>query len=160
MGDRAVIVSLQVARKISGSSFLARRLSGCRNTMGAMASRVLLIDDHSAVLEFVGKLLAERYEVTVRRHALDIVSDFDRLGDPVVVLDVSMPELDGIEAAKLLQARRPHARIVFLSSDSGPHQVEAAIAAGGRILINKTRAAQDLVPAIEAALTSDLAADE
>lgn len=97
------------------------------------------------------RLLAGRYEVTLREDALDIVADFERLDEPVVVLDISMPKLDGFAAARILKGRHPQARIVFFSSDPSPRKIEEASAVGGCGYVIKTRAAAELVPAIEAA---------
>ena len=114
--------------------------------------QVLVIDDHLQIREMTSRLLASRYDVTVKPNALDIVSDFERLNEPVVVLDIWMPQMDGFTAAAVLKDEHPEARIIFLSSDHNPGAVAKAFALGGTAFVIKTRAAVELVPAIEAAL--------
>jgi DNA-binding NarL/FixJ family response regulator len=114
--------------------------------------QVLVIDDHRQIREMTAQLLSGRFEVTVREDALSIVDDFELLEEPVVVLDISMPKLDGLSAARILKDRHPEARIVFFSSDPSPRKIAEASALGGCAYIVKTRGVADLVPAIQAAM--------
>ena len=114
--------------------------------------QVLVIDDHRQIREMASRLLAGRYDVTLRADALDIVADFERLHQPVVVLDISLPTLDGFAAARLLKRRHPEAKIVFFSSDPNPRTVQEAFALGGSAYVVNTLAVAELIPAIEAAI--------
>lgn len=100
----------------------------------------------------MSRLLSGRFEVTLRADALSIVDDFERLGEPVVVLDISMPKLDGFSAARILKRRHPEARIVFFSSDASPGKIAEVSTLDGCDYVVKKRAEDDLVPAIEAAI--------
>ena len=115
--------------------------------------RLLLIDDDPGVLVMLSALLEERFEVTVRQDALAIVEDFKSLEPALVLLDVAMPEVDGLTAARRLKSRHPEARIVFLSGDTSSATVKAAEKAGGCGFVMKTLAAPFLIPALEAALS-------
>ena len=112
--------------------------------------KILFIDDHPQIQELMSRRLRGLYDVTVRSHAANIVSDFERLDKPVVVLDVWMPKMDGFTAATLLKVKHPDARIIFLSSDESPDLIAKAYALGGCAYVVKSRAAAELVPAIEA----------
>lgn len=114
--------------------------------------KVLVIDDHPEIQKAIARRLAGRYDVTTKPHALDVVSDFERLNEPIVVLDVWMPEMDGLIAATKLKEKHPEARIIFISSDESPELVSKALALGGSAYVVKSRAATELVRAIEAVL--------
>ena len=120
-----------------------------------MRPPILVIDDQVAVLERVNRLLSEQYEVFVREDAATILEDFERLGDPIVVLDISLIGMNGFTAARILISRHPKARIVFLSGHWGHAYVAAAFDAGGIGYVLKTSAPKDLGSAIEAAIRGD-----
>lgn len=115
-------------------------------------TKVLVIDDHLEIQKAIARRLAGRFDVTVKPHALDVVSDFESLGKPVVVLDVWMPEVDGITAASKLKEKHPEAPIIFISSDESPELVAKARALGAAAYVVKSRIATELVRAIEAVL--------
>jgi DNA-binding NarL/FixJ family response regulator len=116
-------------------------------------ARVLLADDHEAFLEVETRLLKPEFEVveTVRdgRAAVEAAA---RLAPDVVVLDISMPVLDGIEAIRLLRAAGARAKFVFLTVHSDEDYVRAALAAGAVGYVIKSRLASDLLPALREAL--------
>lgn len=116
--------------------------------------KVLVIDDHPETQKAIARRLAGRFDVTVKPHALHVVSDFESLGKPVVVLDVWMPEVDGLTAAAKLKEKHPDARIIFISSDETPELVAKALALGASAYVVKSRAATELVRAIEAVLAA------
>jgi DNA-binding NarL/FixJ family response regulator len=116
-------------------------------------ARVLLADDHGDFLEIAARLLAPEFEVVHQaadgRAALDAAS---RLRPDVVVLDVAMPVLNGIEVAQRLQAAACAARVVVLTVHDDPDYLRAAIAAGALGYVVKCRLASDLLPALRAAV--------
>ena len=115
--------------------------------------RVLIADDHQQMREYVrGLLSADCCEV------LDAVSDGQaalegalKLRPDVVVLDISMPVLNGIQAAKRLREANPDARIVFLTVDKDPDTCHAALETGALGYVLKPRLGADLIPAIRLA---------
>jgi len=115
--------------------------------------RVLIADDHPAILECVSEILSHDYEVVAAvgdgRAAIDAAA---ALLPDVVVLDISMPVLNGFEAAARLSncARAP--RIVFLTMHEDPAFVEAARNVGACGYVVKRTVAAQLVPAIRLAL--------
>ena len=82
----------------------------------------------------------------------ELLAEAERLDPDVIVLDITMPRLDGIEAARLLQRSQRPARLVFLTVHEDADYARAALDAGGLGYVVKTRLASDLLPAIRAAL--------
>lgn len=115
--------------------------------------RVLLADDHKQMREYVRDFLsADSCEVVAS------VSDGDAAVEAaakflpeVVVLDISMPGLNGIEAARRLQAAHPAIKIVFLTVENDPDTCRLALDTGACGYVLKSRLATDLIPAIQLA---------
>ena len=85
----------------------------------------------------------------------ELLAEAERLHPDVIVLDITMPRLDGIEAARQLRRSQPPARLVFLTVYEDADYVRAALDAGGLGYVVKTRLASDLLPAIRAALADE-----
>jgi len=102
--------------------------------------RVLIADDHLQVLDAVSNLLAGSFDVvgavTDGRRALD---EALRMDPDVVVLDISMPELDGFQTLEEMRRFGLRAKVVFLSMHEGEEYVEAAVHAGARGFVPKSR---------------------
>jgi DNA-binding NarL/FixJ family response regulator len=115
--------------------------------------RVLLADDHPLLLERVKVLLQSTFEVVgVAHDGLEMVNKAMRLSPDIIVADISMPELDGIQAAHRLQEMGAKAAIVFLTIHESPQFVEACLAEGALGFVLKSQMRADLIPAINAAL--------
>jgi DNA-binding NarL/FixJ family response regulator len=115
--------------------------------------RVLLADDHPAVLALTAAVLADEHLVVGRvGDGYELLAEAERLHPDVIVLDITMPRLDGIEAARQLRRSNRAARLVFLTVHEDADYARAALDAGGLGYVVKTRLASDLVPAIRAAL--------
>lgn len=117
--------------------------------------RVLIVDDFGPWREFVIEQLTQQSHVRV----LDCVSDgleavqkAEELQPDLILLDIGLPSLDGIEAARQIRKRVPKAKIVFVSSDSDPDVVRAAFLAGGLGYILKSDAGGALLTGMEAVL--------
>jgi DNA-binding NarL/FixJ family response regulator len=111
--------------------------------------RVLLADDNEAILDRVMTLLAADCDVVgaVRdgRQALEAVQD---LKPDVLVLDISMPVMNGIETAHLLKEAGAKVRIVFLTVHDDPNFAREALETGALGYVLKPRIASDLMAAI------------
>jgi len=116
--------------------------------------RVLLADDNIQVLEYVRDFLTTNCceVVGVVTDGQAAVGAVGRLLPDVLVLDLSMPVLNGIEAAKLMKQANPSIRIVFLTVEKDPDTCRAALEAGGCGYVLKPRLATDLIPAIKLAM--------
>lgn len=118
-----------------------------------MPKRLLLADDHALMLEGLARLLAGEFEVIgTASNGRIVVEEALRLNPDVVVLDVGMPELNGIEAARRLAKLLPSAKIVFVTQQLSPAYLHAAFTAGARAYVAKQSAASELVTAIRMAL--------
>lgn len=114
--------------------------------------RILLGDDHPLMLSGISGLLAQHYDIVGTApdgHAL--VGAAIALRPDIVVLDVSMPVLNGIDAAGRIRAALPEAIIVFLSMHANPMYLRKAFDAGASAYVLKTGAAEELLTALEQA---------
>ena len=119
----------------------------------AQKARVLLADDHAALLAQSANLLMGEFEIVgFTANGLDLVKAALRLDPDAVVLDITMPGLDGMEAARRLQAAGCRAKLVFLTVHEDPDYLHAALEAGGTGYVVKTRLALDLIDAVHEAL--------
>lgn len=82
----------------------------------------------------------------------ELLAEAERLHPDVIVLDITMPRLDGIKAARQLRRSHRCARLVFLTVHEDADYARAALDAGGLGYVVKARLASDLLPAIRAAL--------
>jgi DNA-binding NarL/FixJ family response regulator len=115
--------------------------------------RVLLADDHPAVLALTAVALAGQcFVVGSVGDGRALLAEAERLHPDVIVLDITMPRLDGIEAARQLRRSHRPARLVFLTVHEDADFARAALDAGGLGYVVKARLASDLLPAIRAAL--------
>ncbi len=118
-----------------------------------MLPRVLLADDHPAVLNRVASLLESTCEIVGKvvdgRALLEASTN---LHPEILVVDISMPVMSGIEVAQQLKKSGDKAKIVFLTVHEDPDFVQAAMAAGACGYVIKSRLATDLLSAIRAAL--------
>ncbi len=116
-------------------------------------TRILLADDHPAVLDKLAHLLGDAYEVVGSvSNGQAAVDAAVRECPDVVLMDISMPVMNGIEAAEQLIRMRTKAKIVFLTVHDDPDFVRAALATGAAGYVLKSLMATDLFPAIREAL--------
>jgi len=112
--------------------------------------RLLMADDHTLVLEGISKLLENDFELvgTVEDgHAL--LRAAAQLRPDVILLDISMPLLNGIEACRQLVKLMPKTRVIFLTMHTDVVYVEEAFRAGGAGYLLKRSAASELTSAID-----------
>jgi DNA-binding NarL/FixJ family response regulator len=116
-------------------------------------ARVLVADDHQSLLDRVVSLLDHEFEIvgTVTDGAA-LVQAEATLSPDLLVIDISMPGMSGLEAASRIRRRGSHAVVVCLTAHQEPEIVEAAWRAGVLGYVTKTSLAQDLLPAVRAAL--------
>ena len=114
-----------------------------------MKPKLLIAEDHPAMRAMVTSLLQRDFDVlAIVANGEAAVEAANNLLPDVLVLDVSMPILNGTDAAKRLKLEGSKAKIVFLSVSSDVDQVTACFAAGGVAYVSKTRMDVDLVYAI------------
>ncbi|MCZ6690563.1 MAG: response regulator transcription factor [Planctomycetota bacterium] len=117
------------------------------------APRVVLADDHLLILDAFEKLLEPECEVvgkvTDGRALLDIVPD---LNPDVVILDISMPNLNGLAAARKLRESLPKVKLIFVTVHEDPDLAAEAFRIGASGFLLKSSAASELFQAIKAVM--------
>jgi DNA-binding NarL/FixJ family response regulator len=117
---------------------------------------VVLAEDHAKTAEQLCKLLRVDFDViewVEDGHAL--VEAAERLSPDVIVTDIEMSGIDGIQAAKVIRRRDPTARIVLVTVHNEPMLVDAGVEAGALGCVLKDTAGDDLVAAVRAALAGE-----
>jgi DNA-binding NarL/FixJ family response regulator len=118
---------------------------------------LLLAEDNAAILEHVSRILAEFFDIlAVVPNGETALRETKRLRPDVVVLDISMGGLSGIEVARRLRDQGPICKVVFLTVHQDCEFLNAALGAGGSAYVLKHNLGTDLVPAIRAAMAGKL----
>jgi DNA-binding NarL/FixJ family response regulator len=117
------------------------------------APTVLLADDHVVFVEGLRKILEPDFEVLATvKDGRSMVSEVERLKPDVVLADITMPLLNGIEAVRQIKKSDPKAKIVFLTMHSDPIYAAEALEAGASGYLVKHAAADEVLDAIRAVL--------
>ena len=116
---------------------------------------ILVVDDFDEWRQFIRAKLRGTPNWRVIGEAsngLQAVIQAEELQPDLILLDISMPELDGIAAAQRIARTVPGARILFFSQNQDPGVARAALLMGGHGYVIKSQAARDLIPAMEAVM--------
>ena len=115
--------------------------------------RILLADDHRVVAEGLKSLLSEEFELlAIVEDGRELVKAARDLNPDVIVADISMPHLNGIEALVQLKQDNPQVRVVLLTMHRNPAYARRALQAGAMGYVLKHSASAELVLAVRAAL--------
>ncbi|HWY53896.1 MAG TPA: response regulator transcription factor [Terriglobales bacterium] len=115
--------------------------------------RVLVVEDFAPFCQFVRSTLAERPDVQVIGEVadgLEAVQKAELLEPNLVLLDIGLPTLNGIEAARQISKLAPKSKIIFVSQESSREVVQEALNVGAWGYVVKTKAAIDLLAAVDA----------
>ena len=120
------------------------------------SKRLLIADDHVLMLEGLSRLLSGEFEIAgVARNGRELLDLAERIDADVIVIDVGMPEINGIEATRRLSKSRPEAKIVIVTQQLDPAYIHAAFTGGASAYVAKQSAAVELVKAIHMALKGE-----
>jgi DNA-binding NarL/FixJ family response regulator len=112
--------------------------------------RLIMADDHSLVLAGLVTLLQQEFDVVATvEDGRSLVAAVRKWRPDIVLLDISMPLLNGLDAAKLIRTASPETKTIFITIHSNPEYIRQALAAGASGYLLKRSAASELTKAIE-----------
>ncbi|GCD94885.1 response regulator [Embleya hyalina] len=123
-----------------------------------MTIRVLLVDDQPVVRAGLRMLIADIADIDVIGEAgtgADAVRLVDELGPDVVVMDIRMPVMDGIEATRIITAKSPASRVIVLTTFDEDENVYGALRAGAAGFLVKDMVLEDIIAAIRVVSAGD-----
>ena len=113
--------------------------------------RILLADDHEVVLDTVSRILSREFDVVgTASDGQMLLDEAERLQPDLLVADISMPLVNGIEAVRRLREAGSQVKVVFLTVHDNADYAREAFAAGALGYVVKSRITSDLVKAIKA----------
>jgi len=116
-------------------------------------SRILLADDHGLILAGTRALLDAQYEIVGQlTDGQSLVAAAMLLRPDLIILDISMPVMNGIDAARQIRKEWPDVKLLFVSMHSGPVYLREAMDAGGAGYVIKSAANEELRIAVERVL--------
>jgi len=115
--------------------------------------RILLADDHAQTLEWIGAVLAPHYEIAgTAADGRAVVEAALRLKPALIVMDITMPYLSGIEAAVQIKKSLPQMKLLFVTSHASTAYVKAVFEAGGTGYVLKSGRRDELPDAVQSVL--------
>ena len=120
---------------------------------GAPTVGVLVVEDHAPFLQYIVSILAQTDDLQVICEASDglqAVHKAEELNPDLILLDIGLPTLNGIEAARQICQLRPESKIIFVSGESDADIVQEALSFGALGYVVKTMAEGELLTAIKA----------
>ena len=114
--------------------------------------RVLLADDYANILTAMVRLISSSCDVvgTVTNGA-QLLEAAKRLDPDIIVVDLNLPDMSGLDACRLLRGAAPHSGVILLTAASDPKVKQGAFESGASAFVPKHRAGDELLPAIEKA---------
>ncbi len=126
--------------------------------MNASLIRVLVVDDYGPWRDFLCSALQsnDHFQIVgVVSTGIEAILKTQELQPHLILLDIGLPELNGIEAAHKIRELSPQAKICFVSESRDPEIVEEALRTGARGYVLKSQAAVELLPAIERVMSNE-----
>jgi DNA-binding NarL/FixJ family response regulator len=114
--------------------------------------RIFLVDDNGDMLRDLREELSAEFEIAgTAENGEEAIRGVLRLDPDVLVLDLNMPVMSGLQVASLLREKQPRTKILFLTIHEEPEYISAAFCAGALAYVTKRRLGSDLRPAIREA---------
>ena len=120
--------------------------------------RIMLADDHTIVRQGLARLLEEHQDLKVVGEAVNgqiAVEKAEKLKPDIIIMDIAMPRMNGIEAAKRIRKLVPETKIIILSMYSHEHYIHELLECGVSGYLLKDSSGQDIIRAIRAALKNE-----
>ena len=121
--------------------------------------RTLVVEDFEPFRRYVTSMLKQRPELDVIAEVEDGLAAVQMATDlepDLILLDVGLPKLNGIEAGRQIREVAPESKILFLSQESSPEVLQGALALGGRGYVVKAFAQRDLLAAVDTVLQGNV----
>ncbi len=116
--------------------------------------RILLGDDHALLLAGLRSLLESSHDIVGSvSNGRDLVTSASHFKPDIIITDISMPELNGLEAAKQIKSRLPSTKLIFLSMQTNPIYLRKALEVGADAYVLKAGAVEELAQAIHQVLS-------
>jgi DNA-binding NarL/FixJ family response regulator len=118
-------------------------------------TRILSVDDFEPYRLFIVSLLRGRPDLKVicgASNGLEAVQKAEELKPDLILMDIGLPELNGVEAARRIRTLAPNSKIIFLTQESSPEVVREAVILGASGYVLKSQAETDLLIAVDAVL--------
>ena len=119
--------------------------------------RVLVVDDYEPFRRFVCSTLCQRPTLQIICEASDGAEAVQRAAElkpDLIILDIGLPTLNGIEAARRIRKVSPNSKIIYVSQESSADIVQEALSVGALAYVVKAHAGSDLLAAVDAILES------
>jgi CheY-like chemotaxis protein len=119
--------------------------------------RVLLVEDYEPFLRLLSSLLSKKPEIQIVGHVSDgaeAVRKAEDLRPDLIVLDIGLPSLNGIDAARLIRDLSPNSKILFLSTESSEDIIQEALSLGACAYVHKSRIGNELLPALDTVISA------
>ena len=153
-----------VARKkrVKTTKFISQYLRHLSRGKGAFRLekpilRVLIMEGHQSLRKYVATKLGGKLQLRIVAEVaggVDAVRKAEELRPDLIVIDVGLPRLDGIEATRPIQKVHPNSKVLFVTENCSPDVAEEALRSGGPGYVLKSNAEEDLLPAVDAVLRS------
>ena len=123
--------------------------------MAPSTIRVLIVDDFEPFRRFVRSLIEKRPELQIvgeTSDGLEVIQKVEQLKPDLILLDIGLPSVNGIEAGRQIRKVSPDSKILFVSLESSADVVQEALQLGAQGYLLKADAARELLPAVDAVL--------
>jgi DNA-binding NarL/FixJ family response regulator len=123
--------------------------------MSPSTIRILVVDDYEPFRRFVCSTLRKRPTLQIVGEAadgLEAVQNAEELKPDLILLDIGLPTLNGIEVARRISTVAPESKVIFVTQESSPDMMQATLNLGAWGYVLKAKAASDLLTAVDAVL--------